>query len=343
MSVALAPVEAPQAAPAASPPLLDVQGVARHFAVSRSGRWWLHTALLKAVDGLSFTLPAGRTLGLVGESGCGKSTTARLVLGLQPLTAGQVLFEGDAVSHRRTPHWRQQRRRMQMVYQDPLGALDRRLPVLAQVAEPLQVFELGSPPQRQELARDLMTAVGLTPALFERRPHELSGGQRQRVVLARALILRPSLLVCDEPVSALDVSIQAQVINLLEEVRQRFGLALLFISHDLKVVRQISDEVAVMYLGRIVEQGPADELFREPAHPYTQALVAAIPQPRRPGGGPRTLLQGDPPNPVDVAPGCAFHPRCAQAQARCREQRPELQSLGRGRRVACHLVQAAAC
>jgi peptide/nickel transport system ATP-binding protein len=321
--------------------LLQARDLARHYRVAQPGRWWSQSRTLRAVDGVSFDISQGRTLGLVGESGCGKSTTARLVLGLLPLTAGGVRFEGEDVSHRRDARWRQQRSRMQMVYQDPLAALDRRLSVLSQVIEPLQVFGLGTPAEQRVLARDLMAAVGLTPALFERRPHELSGGQRQRVVLARALVVRPRLLVCDEPVSALDVSIQAQVINLLDEVRQRFGVAMLFISHDLKIIRQVSDEVAVMYLGRIVEQGPADELLHRPAHPYTQALVAAIPQVQQRASAPRQLLQGDPPSPVDMPTGCAFHPRCAQAVPRCRDQRPLLQpvlSAGGDHRVACHLA-----
>ena len=230
---------------------------------------------------------------------------------------------------------------MQMVYQDPLGALDRRLPVLTQVTEPLVVFRQGAPAEQSGRARELMAAVGLTPHLFDRYPHELSGGQRQRVVLARALILSPSLLVCDEPISALDVSIQAQVINLLRDMQERFGLAYLFISHDLKAVRQMSDEVAVMYLGRIVEQGEPAALFRRPAHPYTQALISAIPSPWRRDASQRIVLQGDPPNPVDVPAGCAFHPRCASAMAVCRVHQPSLVAVGDGRRAACHLLTAA--
>jgi peptide/nickel transport system ATP-binding protein len=227
---------------------------------------------------------------------------------------------------------------MQMVYQDPLGALDRRLPVVSQVAEPLLVFGQGTAAERLEQACELMAAVGLTPNLFTRYPHELSGGQRQRVVLARALILQPSLLVCDEPISALDVSIQAQVINLLQDVQEKFGVAFLFISHDLKVVRQVSDEVAVMYLGCIVEQGDPEDLFHRPAHPYTQALVSAIPTLRRREGDRRIVLEGDPPSPVNVPTGCAFHPRCASAMPVCRQQRPELVPVGGGRQAACHLL-----
>ena len=321
--------------------LLEVHDLARHYPVRVPGGAWGKKASLKAVDGVSFQLEKGKTLGLVGESGCGKSTMAKLVLGLSAPTRGGVRFDGAPVSSRRDSAWRALRRRMQMVYQDPLGALDRRLPVLTQVTEPLVVFRQGAPAEQLGRARELMTAVGLTPHLFDRYPHELSGGQRQRVVLARALILSPSLLVCDEPISALDVSIQAQVINLLRDMQERFGLAYLFISHDLKAVRQMSDEVAVMYLGRIVEQGEPAALFRRPAHPYTQALISAIPSPWRRDAGQRIVLQGDPPNPVDVPAGCAFHPRCASAMAVCRVHQPPLVAVGDGRRAACHLLTAA--
>jgi peptide/nickel transport system ATP-binding protein len=321
--------------------LLEVKDLARHYPVRLPGGLLGKKALLRAVDGVSFQLAPGKTLGLVGESGCGKSTMARLVLGLQAPTHGEVYFEGALVPARRGAHWRALRRRMQMVYQDPLGALDRRLSVLSQVTEPLQVFGQGSAAERDAQARELMQAVGLTPHLFDRYPHELSGGQRQRVVLARALILSPSLLVCDEPISALDVSIQAQVINLLRDMQARFNLAFLFISHDLKAVRQVSDEVAVMYLGRIVEQGPAEAVFRSPAHPYTQALVSAIPSPWRSRDVKRIVLRGDPPNPLQRPTGCAFHPRCASAMAVCSQQRPELQAIGDGRHAACHLLNPA--
>lgn len=322
--------------------LLTVENLTRHFSVRVPGKglggMFGQPATLKAVDGVSFSVESGRTLGVVGESGCGKSTTAKLVLGLLPPTAGAVRFEGTDVPAKRNRNWRDLRQRMQMVYQDPLGALDRRLPVVTQVMEPLTVFRIGTPAERREKAHELMAAVGLTPHLFERFPHELSGGQRQRVVLARALILEPSLLVCDEPISALDVSIQAQVINLLLDLQERFNVAFLFISHDLKVVRQVSHEVAVMYLGRIVEQGDPEVLFQEPAHPYTQALVSAIPSPWRRNGYQRIVLEGDPPNPVNVPSGCAFHPRCPHATPACRAVTPRLADIGGGRKAACHLL-----
>lgn len=318
--------------------LLEVRDLARHYPVALSGGG---RRLLHAVDGVSFSLAAGRTLGIVGESGCGKSTTAKLVLGLLPATRGTIRFEGEPVGAQRDRAWRALRRRMQMVHQDPLAALDRRLPVGEQVVEPLAIHALeANAAARREKALALFEAVGLRRDLFARYPHELSGGQRQRVVLARALVLNPGLLVCDEPISALDVSVAAQVINLLQDLQARFGTAYLFISHDLKVVRQIADEVAVMYLGRIVEQGPPEALFHAPEHPYTQALVSAVPTALR-GTRERIILQGDPPNPVDRPAGCAFHPRCPRAVARCREEEPALRQSPDGRLAACHLVPAA--
>ncbi len=320
-------------------PLLSVDDLARQYPVAMSGG---QRRLLHAVDGVSFTLAAGRTLGIVGESGCGKSTAAKLVLGLLPATRGAIAFEGEPVTATRDRAWRALRRRMQMVHQDPLAALDRRLPVGEQVVEPLTIHGLeAGQDARQQKALALFEAVGLRPDLFQRYPHELSGGQRQRVVLARALVLGPSLLVCDEPISALDVSVAAQVINLLQDLQARFGMAYLFISHDLKVVRQIADEVAVMYLGRIVEQGPPEALFHAPTHPYTEALVSAVPTPLR-GTRERIILQSDPPNPVERPGGCAFHPRCPRAIARCREETPALRQVADGRLAACHLVPSMA-
>jgi oligopeptide/dipeptide ABC transporter ATP-binding protein len=317
---------------------LEVTGLAKHFPVRASGGFFSKPLTLKAVDGVSFSVPRGKTLGIVGESGCGKSTTARLVLGLMPATAGTANFDNKNISSAIDAEWRAARRRMQMVYQDPLGALDRRLSVGLQVAEPLDIHGIGERAARRDKALSLFDAVGLRRDMFERFPHELSGGQRQRVVLARALITDPGLLVCDEPVSALDVSIQAQVVNLLMDLQEQRGLTYVFISHDLKVVRQVSHEVAVMYLGKIVEQGTPEEMFHAPAHPYTQALVSAIPTPRRRRMGGRVILQGDPPNPVNVPAGCAFHPRCPVAVARCSVEAPPLRVTGPGRLVACHLV-----
>ena len=318
--------------------LLEVTDLRRYYKV-RAGRGpFAAKALLRAVDGVSFRIEAGRTLGLVGESGCGKSTTGKLALGLIEPTSGTVSYAGVAMPPTGGVEWRALRRRIQMVYQDPLGALDRRLPVGVQIMEPLAIHGEAAPAERRERAGAVMDSVGLQSHQFDRYPHELSGGQRQRVVLARALMTEPDLLICDEPVSALDVSIQAQVVNLLLDLQDRLGIAYLFISHDLRVVRQVSHDVAVMYLGRIVEQGEAESLFARPAHPYTRALVSAIPTT---GAGPRRerlLLQGDPPNPVNVPPGCTFHTRCPFATAQCRSEVPLLRTLDDGREVACHRV-----
>ncbi len=318
--------------------LLQASNLGRRYPIRMPGGLFGRPATLHAVNDVSFSLNRGETLGLVGESGCGKSTTARLVLGLVEPSAGAVRFDGEPLPARGTVAWRALRRRMQMVYQDPLAALDRRMTAIDAVREPMEIFEAGSPLQRTARAQALLAEVGLEPSMHARHPHQLSGGQRQRVVLARALATEPALLVADEPISALDVSIQAQVINLLADLQARRGIALLFISHDLKVVRQVSDRVAVMYLGRIVEEGEPDGLFREPLHPYTQALVSAIPSPSKDRGTTRIRLDGDPPNPVDLPPGCAFHPRCPVAIARCRERAPVLLGVSPRRKVACHLV-----
>ena len=318
-------------------PLLQVNNLVKHYPVWVPDSWRQRQVTLRAVDGISFDLNVGKTLGLVGESGCGKTTTARLVLGLMAASQGQILFEGRTLSAERNAAWRALRQRMQMVYQNPLSALDRRLPVLNQVIEPLHIHGGGDALTYVDQAQELMNSLGLSPALWHRYPHELSGGQRQRVVLSRALILRPSLLVCDEPVSALDVSIQAQVINLLQDIQERMGVAYLFISHDLKVVHKISDNVGVMYLGHIVEQGPPAELFSEPLHPYTQALMAALP--KRWGGekNPRVILQGEPPNPVEQQSGCIFQQRCPHVQTICQTQAPILVRVSNTRSAACHL------
>jgi peptide/nickel transport system ATP-binding protein len=316
--------------------LLTASHVARHYRVRRPGDLFSRRALLKAVDGVSLSVVRGRTLGVVGESGCGKSTLGRLLLGMEPPTAGEIHFDGQPLAARQDGEWRALRRRLQMIFQDSLGALDRRLRIGEQIAEPLEIHAVGSPGTRRRRVQTVLDAVGLAGSLAGRYPHELSGGQRQRAVIARALVLEPELIVCDEPVSALDVSIQAQVVNLLRALQRRLGIAYVFISHDLKVVHHLSDEIAVMYLGRVVECGTRDRLFTRPEHPYTKALIAAVPDPRR--RRPPMQLQGDPPSPFDMPAGCRFHTRCPHATDLCRQAEPELRRLRDGHTVACHLA-----
>ena len=317
--------------------LLELDGVARRYG---GARLFGKGKPVHAVSDVSLRVEEGRTLALIGESGCGKSTTGRLALGLERPDDGEVRFQGAAMPKPGSPGWKALRARIQMVFQDPLGALDPRLSVATQIAEPLEIHGIGSPTTRRDKVGELLAGVGLRPDLGTRYPHELSGGQRQRAVLARALATDPVLLVCDEPISALDVSIQAQVVNLLMDVQEQRGLAMLFISHDLKVVRQIAHRVAVMYLGRIVEQGEPEALFAAPWHPYTRALVAAVPEAGNRRRGPRMLLAGEPPNPAARPSGCAFHPRCPLAVAICRNEVPPLETMPDGREVACHVVQA---
>ena len=323
--------------------LLEVTDLHKHFPVGKRGLLGRPAGWLRAVDGVSFTLERGESLGLVGESGCGKSTTARTVLGLQRATSGSVRFDGVELTRLDHRALQPYRRRMQMIFQDPYASLDPRQTVGSILTEPLKIHRLGKPRERKLRALALLDAVGLNPRHVNRYPHEFSGGQRQRIGIARALALEPDLILCDEPVSALDVSIQAQVVNLLGELQERFGLAYLFIAHDLAVVRQLCHRVAVMYLGRVVEVARRDDLYADPQHPYTRALLSAVPVPdplveetRQ-----RTVLAGDVPNPSDPPPGCPFHPRCPErgdvADDRCAREVPALEGLGTGRLRACHL------
>ena len=313
-------------------PLLRVEALVKHFA-HRPDLLGRPRGQVRAVDGVSFTLGAGQTLGVVGESGCGKSTLGRLVLRLIEPTSGRVVFDGTDLGTLNAGALRAQRRAMQIIFQDPYSSLNPRLTVGQILGEPLRLHGLHRGGERERVA-ELLQTVGLAAEHARRYPHEFSGGQRQRIGIARALAVEPKLVVCDEAVSALDVSVQAQVVNLLAELRQGLGLAYIFIAHDLAVVRHIADRVAVMYLGRIVEIAGKRSLFERPRHPYTQALLAAVPRPE-PGRAPQAPLGGDVPSPLAPPPGCAFHTRCRFARARCREETPTLADDG-GHATACH-------
>jgi peptide/nickel transport system ATP-binding protein len=319
-----------------TPPLLDVAGLVKEFPV---GRGLFGTrGVVHAVQGVSFSLSAGETLAVVGESGCGKSTLARCVLRLLAPTAGTITFEGLDITEASPRALRPLRRDAAMVFQDPFGSLNPRLRVASIVGEPLREARFGSKKEIEARVRDLFTQVGLNPEHFSRFPHEFSGGQRQRIGIARALALHPKLLVCDEPVSALDVSAQAQILNLLGDLRDELDLSYLFITHNLDIVRRFCDRVLVMYLGRVMETATVAELFASPRHPYTAALLAAtpVPNPRLMRARKRAPLTGDPPSPLSPPSGCPFHPRCPRAQARCREEMPPLIAEHGSHRFACH-------
>jgi oligopeptide transport system ATP-binding protein len=320
--------------------LVEVRGLKMWFPIMR-GILQKHVADVKAVDGLNFDVYQGETLGLVGESGCGKSTTGRAILQLYKPTAGAVLFEGADLVALKGEDLRKMRRRMQMIFQDPYASLNPRMTVGSIVAEPLEVHNIGTKAERVERVRELLKVVGLNPYFINRYPHEFSGGQRQRIGVARALAVNPAFIVCDEPISALDVSIQAQVINLLEDLQEQFGLTYLFIAHDLSVVRHISNRIAVMYLGKIMELADNEELYRNPMHPYTQALLSAvpIPDPVIEEKRQRIILEGDVPSPVNPPKGCNFSTRCPKALAMCKEQEPEFRDYGGGHWAACWLHQ----
>ncbi len=314
--------------------VLEAVDLVKHFAV-RSGLLGPQRGLVKAVDGVSFSVQAGDTFAIVGESGCGKSTVARLVLRLIEPTSGAVRLEGRDVLGAAPAALRALRRRMQIVFQDPFGSLNPRMTVRAMLTEPLALHDVVPAARHDERVAELLSLVGLHAESAQRYPHEFSGGQRQRLAIARALAAEPRLVVCDEPVSALDVSIQAQILNLLAGLQSRLGLAYVFISHDLAVVRQIATAVGVMYLGRFVESGPTERLFERPRHPYTQALLAAVPVPE-PGRSRRIVLAGDVPSPLAPPPGCHFHTRCPHAIARCSTEIPAPEPISDGGIVACH-------
>ena len=317
-------------------PILEVRDLVKHFHLG-GGAFGGEPAVIKAVDGVSFTIRRGETLGLVGESGCGKTTTGRCILQLEKPTSGQVIFEGRDLTTASDAELRKVRRRLQVIFQDPYSSLNPRMTVGQIIAEPLAIYGRTDVAGRRRRVAELLEVVGLDPGFAERFPHELSGGQRQRIGIAAALALQPSLIVADEPVSALDVSVQAQVLNLLMDLRRRFGLTYLFISHDLHVVLHLSDRVAVMYLGEIVEVGTRDVIHREPKHPYTQGLLSAIPVADPTLRRDRIVPKGEVASGFDVPAGCRFHPRCPAAFDRCRVERPAPRAVGPAHQAACHL------
>lgn len=311
--------------------IIEVKNLKKYFQVKNG--------LLHAVDDVNFVIPKGTTMGLVGESGCGKSTIGRLILRLTEATEGEILFEGQDIRKLNKKDMRQMRQKIQMVFQDPYASLDGRKSVFESIAEPLIVQKVYT--QKADLEKrvyELMETAGLAKRLVNSYPHELDGGRRQRVGIARALALNPDFIVLDEPVSALDVSIQAQVLNLMEELQQRFGLTYLFISHDLSVVKHISDQIAVMYLGQIVETASSKELFARPLHPYTQALLSAVPIPSIDYQQERIVLEGDVPSPINPGKGCRFAGRCRYCQEKCRQEAPVLKDQGNGHMAACHFI-----
>jgi oligopeptide transport system ATP-binding protein len=324
-------------------PLVKVENLKKHFPVTRGVLIQRQVGAVYAVDGISFTIPRGATLGLVGESGCGKTTAGRTVLGLYPLTAGQVTIDGQVVHKARGQALLAIRRKAQMIFQDPYASLNPRWTVNSIVSEPLRVHRLLlTERERTERVKELLELVGLNARHVNRFPHEFSGGQRQRIGVARALASEPLFIVCDEPISALDVSIQAQVVNLLEELQDRLGLTYLFIAHDLSMVRHICDQVAVMYLGVMVELADRNELYENPLHPYTQALLSAvpIPDPKKARQRQRIILSGDVPSPLNPPPGCRFYPRCPIAKPECATEVPPWREIKPGHWVACNEIEA---
>lgn len=318
--------------------LLNVKNLVKHFPI-KGGLWGRTIGAVKAVDGVNFFIREGETLGMVGESGCGKSTTGRVVLRLLEATSGEVWFRDKNVLDLDKEEMRALRREMQIIFQDPYASLNPRMTVGNIIGEAMEIHGLASGKEKEERVIELLETVGLTAMHMRRYPHEFSGGQRQRIGVARALAVDPSLIICDEPVSALDVSIQAQVINLMQDLQNEFGLTYLFIAHDLSVVKHISDRVAVMYLGKIVELAEKDELYRNPQHPYTQALLSAIPIADPTLKRERIILDGDVPSPVNPPKGCHFHTRCKYCMDKCKEEDPIFKDYGSEHFVACHLLE----
>jgi oligopeptide transport system ATP-binding protein len=330
-------------ADASGEPLLRVEGLVKHFPLTQGIVFKKTVGQVRAVDGVNFTLNSGETLGLVGESGCGKSTVSKLLMQLEKPTAGKIFYKGTDVTSLKGKELRRLRRNIQIIFQDPYSSLNPRMTVGDIVAEPWEIHsDIVPSGDRQKRARELLERVGLNPDFVNRYPHQFSGGQRQRIGIARALALQPEIIVCDEPVSALDVSVQAQVVNLLEELQAEFGLSYLFIAHDLSVVRHISDRVAVMYLGSIVEIGTEDDIYEKTAHPYTQALLSAVPilDPEARKHKKRIMLTGDVPSPANPPSGCRFRTRCWKAQDICATDPPELVDRGQGHPAACHFAEA---
>jgi oligopeptide transport system ATP-binding protein len=319
-------------------PLIEVRNLKMHFSVAHGVFSGGGTARVKAVDDVSFSIARGETLGLVGESGCGKTTTGRCILRLEKPTAGEVLFEGENLCNLGRHALNEKRERMQVIFQDPFSSLNPRMKIGAIIGEPMMVHGIcQNRREREDRVAELLAVCGLNPKFVDRYPHEMSGGQRQRVGIARALSLKPEFIVCDEAVSALDVSIQAQIINLLEDLREQFDLSYLFIAHDLSVVRHLCHRIAVMYLGRLVELADSDELFANPLHPYTRALLAAVPvpDPDIEKQRARTVMKGEIPSPINPPAGCVFHPRCPLAVGACRQEAPRLRELTPGHWVSC--------